>query len=268
MRTIVGGLIATSLFAAIAAGQPAPPTLPLPPRDQFHLFVLAGQSNMAGRGVVAADDRQPHPRVLVLTRDGDWAPAVDPLHFDKPDIVGVGPGRAFGMAVAEAMPGITVGLIPVAVGGSPIDAWQPGAFDAATKTHPWDDAMTRVQRARRDGAVKAVLWHQGESDATPARAPAYASKLHALIERWRTALDAPTLPVVIGQMGRFEAAPWDVSREMVDRAHRELPAAIPGTAFVHADGLAHKGDAVHFDAASARTLGRRYAEAYLALTAR
>lgn len=238
----------------------------LPDRERFHLFLLAGQSDMAGRGDVSPTDREPHPRVLMLTRDGTWAPAVDPMHFDKPDIVGVGPGRAFGLAIAEAIPDITVGLIPAAVGGSPIDAWQPGAYYPPTKSHPWDDALRRARQAARVGTLQGILWHQGESDAKAELAAEYAGKLHALVARWRSALGTPTLPFIAGRLGRFEGQPWDAPREAIDAAHRALPDVVPHTACVSADGLTHKGDGVHFDAASARELGRRYADAYLALT--
>ena len=49
----------------------------------LHLYLLIGQSNMAGRGEVAKEDRTPHPRVLKLDKKDEWVPAVDPLHFDK-----------------------------------------------------------------------------------------------------------------------------------------------------------------------------------------
>ena len=62
----------------------------MPEREKFHLFLLVGQSNMAGRGAVTEEDRNPDPRVLMLTRDRAWIPAADPLHFDKPKIAGVG----------------------------------------------------------------------------------------------------------------------------------------------------------------------------------
>ena len=266
-RASATAVLAAGFAACLAA--PATAQAPeLPDRERFHLFLLVGQSNMAGRGEVAPQDREPHPRVLMLARDGTWVPAVEPMHFDKPDIVGVGPGRAFGVAVAEANPGITVGLIPAAVGGSPIDAWQPGAYYAPTKSHPWDDALRRAREASEAGTLKGILWHQGESDATAELSGAYAQKLHALVARWRAELQAPALPFIAGRLGRFEGRPWDVHREAIDAAHRALPDVVPAAACVSADGLTHKGDGVHFDADSARTLGRRYAEAYLAVTRR
>jgi hypothetical protein len=233
----------------------------LPPKENFHLFLLVGQSNMAGRGVVAPEDKVPHPRVLMLNQAGEWVPAVDPMHFDKPAAVGVGLGRTFGMRIAEANPGITIGLIPCAVGGSPIDSWKPGVFYPPTKSHPWDDAMKRAGLALKAGVLKGILWHQGESDSQVPLAAAYEAKLHDLIARFRQELRTPRVPFIAGQMGIFADAPWNEARKQVDQAHRDLPGKVAHTAFVSAEGLTHKGDKVHFDAASYREFGRRYADA-------
>src|ERR1700733_9583755 len=64
----------------------------IPMKENFHLFLLVGQSNMAGRGDIEAEDKQIHPRVLMFSKDDTWRPAVDPLHFDIPT-AGVGPGK-------------------------------------------------------------------------------------------------------------------------------------------------------------------------------
>ncbi len=259
------------LYRALAValcfvGSVAPAQTPaLPAKENFHLFLLVGQSNMAGRGTVTAADKVPHPRVLMLDKTGTWVPAVDPLHFDKPTVVGVGLGRTFAAAIAEANPGVTIGLIPCAVGGSPIDTWKPGIFYDATKSHPWDDAMQRAKLALPAGKLKGILWHQGESDSNAALAVDYEAKLHDLIGRMRAELRAPTVPFVVGQLGRFAESPWDEFKSIVDAAHRELPLKVPNTAFVASDGLKHKGDKVHFDAESYREFGRRYAAAYLKL---
>lgn len=252
-------LIVTGLVSQASLAQ----TPALPPKENFHLFLLVGQSNMAGRGKPTAADRTPHARVLMLDKTGAWVPAVDPMHFDKPAVIGVGPGRAFGLAVAEANPGITIGLIPCAVGGSPIDAWTPGSYYDPTKSHPWDDAMRRAKIALRAGTLKGILWHQGESDSSAQLAPSYAGKLHDLVARLRAELAAPEVPFIAGQLGKFADVPWNEFRTQVDRAHRDLPQQVKRTAFVSAEGLVHGGDKVHFDADSARELGRRYAAAYL-----
>jgi hypothetical protein len=252
-----------ALLGLLACGAMAQPPS-LPPREKFHLFLLVGQSNMAGRGVVTSADRTVPARVLMLNRAGEWAPATDPMHFDKP-AAGVGLGRTFGIEVAAATPAVTIGLIPCAVGGSPIESWVPGYFYNATQSHPWDDALRRARVALRAGTLTGILWHQGESDANRQFAPQYEARLHELIARLRSELRAPEVPFLAGQMGRFADAPWDEFKVAVDRVHRELPAKVRGTAFVSAEGLAHNGDKVHFDADSYRELGRRYAKAYLGL---
>ncbi|MCA9120333.1 MAG: sialate O-acetylesterase [Planctomycetaceae bacterium] len=241
------------------------PTVALPPRENFHLYLLVGQSNMAGRGIVAEEDRQPHPRVLMFTKNRQWAPAVDPLHFDKP-VAGVGIGRTFGIELAKANPDITIGLIPCAVGGSPISSWEPGGYHAQTKSHPYDDAIKRAKQALEVGVLKGILWHQGESDSHPGAAEVYEQKLHTLIARFREELNAPEAPFLAGQLGQFAERPWDESRKLVDAAHRSLPKKIAHTAFVSSDRLGHKGDEVHFNAAAYREFGRRYAEAFQKLT--
>ena len=258
-------LLAPTLVIGLCAGLGFAQSAPLPPKEKFHLFLLVGQSNMAGRGVITPADRQPHPRVLMLNQAGEWVPAVDPLHFDKPTIVGVGLGRTFGLQLAEANPGVTIGLIPCAVGGSPIDTWKPGVFYNATQSHPWDDALRRAKLALPSGTLKGILWHQGESDSSRELAPAYEEKLHDLIARFRAELRAPNVPFIAGQMGRFDESPWNEFKTLVDHAHRALPRKVPHTAFVDSESLKHKVDKVHFDADSYRELGRRYAAAYLRL---
>ena len=256
----LAAIIALCFVASLARAQ----TPPLPSKENFHLFLLVGQSNMAGRGVVTPADKLPHPRVLMLNQASEWVPAIDPLHFDKP-AAGVGLGRSFASAIADANPGVTIGLIPCAVGGSPIDAWKPGVFYQPTQSHPWDDAMRRANVALKSGTLKGILWHQGESDATRELAPAYAAKIHDLIARFRAELHRPAVPFVAGQLGRFAESPWNEFKTQVDQAHRDLPRKVPRTAFVSTEGLKDKGDKVHFDSDSYRELGRRYAEAYLKL---
>jgi len=257
------------IFAAIAclamatAANVALAKATLPAKDKFHLFLLVGQSNMAGRGKVEEQDKQPHPRVLALNKAGEWVAAVDPIHFDKSS-AGVGLGKSFGIQIAEANPDITVGLIPCAVGGSPIDSWQPGKFYKPASAHPWDDFQKRAKPALEKGTLKAILWHQGESDSNEKLAGTYEKKLHNLVKAFRAEL-ATDAPFIVGQLGQFDDVPLTEHREQVDQAHQNLPKHLPRTAYVSAVGFKHKGDKVHFDSASLREFGKRYAEAYLKL---
>lgn len=243
----------------------AEPTPAEPPAD-LQLFLLAGQSNMAGRGVVEAQDRVPHPRIWMLNTEGKWVPAIDPVQYDKPDIVGVGPGRSFALALVAADPDIHVGLIPAAHGGSPIATWKPGVWLDQTDDYPWDEAIRRTHLAQQHGTLRAILWHQGEADCHAGRSEHYAERLHDLIARFRAEFDDPELPFIAGQLGSWPGALSGEHRDRIDEAHRKLPEHVPHSALVSSDGLSPKtGDFYHFDAASARELGRRYAEAWLAM---
>ena len=239
------------------------------PRDptKFHLFLLAGQSNMAGRGKVAESDRKVDTHVLTLNKKGKWVAAVDPIHFDKPGIAGVGLGKTFAKTYAAAHSGITVGLIPCAVGGSPISSWEPGGYHSSTKTHPYDTAIARTQLAMKDGTLKGVLWHQGESDCKAGLSVVYKEKLHRLIKRFRTNFNDENLPFIAGQMGQFKERPWSTDKKRVDSIHATLPMQVSITGFVKSNGLAHKGDKIHFDSESYRELGRRYHAAFEAVEA-
>jgi carbohydrate esterase-like sialic acid-specific acetylesterase len=248
---------------------PKPPPVPaqLPERSKLHLFLLAGQSNMAGRGDVEAADREPIAHVLALGADGRWVAATDPLHWDKP-IAGVGPARSFAVRYLASHPGVSVGLIPAACGGSPIASWVPGQYYEGTQSHPYDDAIARARTALKDGTLQGILWHQGESDRTPELAPRYEAALTALIARFRADLGAPRVPVLIGQLGEFVGGePWGEPARLVDRAQRAVATHVPFTAFVPAHGLASKADHLHFDAPALREFGRRYAVAFEALAA-
>jgi hypothetical protein len=233
----------------------------LPPKRDFHLFILAGQSNMAGRGTLDDEGRKPLPRIYSLNKAGKWEPAVDPLHWDKP-AAGVGLGRAFAEAIAAKNPRISVGLIPTACGGSPISAWAPGKSWEQTKSNPYDDFLARAKRGMADGTLQGILWHQGEADSNATDAPKYEERLVELINRMRRDLDAPDLPFIIGQLGRFPAKPWDMNRQLVDAAQQAVAKKVMNVRFVSAEGLNHRGDNLHFDTPSLRIFGKRYAEAY------
>ncbi len=79
--------------------------------ENLDIYLLLGQSNMAGRGPVTDANRDEHnDRVYMLNKDGQWVIAKHPLHFDK-SVAGVGPGLAFGITMAHAKPGVKIGLI-------------------------------------------------------------------------------------------------------------------------------------------------------------
>jgi hypothetical protein len=244
---------AVILIGLLATGVRGRAEAPAAPQD-LRLFLLIGQSNMAGRGPIEPADKVPHPRVFVLTKDLAWAPAVDPLHFDKPEIVGVGPGSMFARVLAEAQPKAVIGLIPAAFGGTSLEQWKPGG-------ELYTNAVKRARAAMKSGHLAGILWHQGESDSAPEKAATYVERFTALIASLRADLDAADVPVIVGETGRFRA-----DAAAINAALARVPASVPRCAFVSSENLTDKGDKLHFDAASQRELGRRYAQAWTELT--
>jgi hypothetical protein len=257
MRKLIAIIVTFVLFSAGCSQQNSK-------RWNFHLYILAGQSNMAGRGKVNVQDNQTHPQVYVLNKNRQWELAKDPLHFDKPNIVGVGPGLAFGKAMAGHKERVKIGLIPCAAGGSPISSWAVGGYHNQTKSHPYDDAIIRAKAAMKDGVIKGIIWHQGESDSKPEKVKVYQAKLEELISRFRQELGDENLPFVVAKLGDFYVAK-NPNAESINRILEEIPDIVENTACVDVSGLAHKGDVVHFDSKSSRELGRRYAEKMIKL---
>lgn len=234
-------------------------------QDQnFHLYLLIGQSNMAGRGKVESQDETIHPRVFTLNKENKYKPAIDPIHFDKPQIAGVGPGLTFGKTMANYNASIRIGLIPCAAGGSPITVWKPGGYWKQTDSQPYDDAIKRTKIAVKDGVLKGILWHQGASDSNENDAELYEDRLVALIDALRTELELPDLPFVVATLGDFFVKRCPEA-QIVNNALRRIPQLVKHTACVGSSGLEHKGDILHFSAEAARELGRRYADAMMRL---
>lgn len=229
--------------------------------DKKDIYILMGQSNMSGRGYLTAENKAiGNPQVDVFTEALTWKEAHNPLHFDKPAAVGVGPGLSFGMAMADANPKAKIGLVPTAVGGTSIDSWSPGSKDESTGKFPYDDAVKRIKEAMKNGTVRGIIWHQGESDSSEKGVESYLPKLKVLIARMRALIGNKNLPFVVGELGQYKAD-FKGFNTMI----QALPEQVPHTALVSTVGLVDRGDNLHFDANSAMKLGQRYAEKMLML---
>lgn len=220
----------------------------------YKIFLLMGQSNMAGRGKLSDEFVQKkHPRVKVLTAGMTWKVAQHPLHFDKPKSAGVGPGLSFGQVLAEAYPHDTIALVPCAVGGTPISRWEKGAYDKNTDTHPYDDAIKRIRVARNSGEIAGVIWLQGEADSREDRAKVYNEKLLKFIKHIRKEVRDPKLPFVLGEIGHFRSRYNLINTEL-----RKVPFLDARVGLATAENLNHKGDTTHFDSFSAEEYGIRF----------
>ena len=243
------------VLLAVAGGSIFAQT-PVP--GNLQLFLLVGQSNMAGRGTVEDADRVPIPGVFALNKELAWTPAVDPIHFDRPERIGVGMGRSFALTLLDSNPKAAIGLIPAAMGGSSLAQWSP-------QGELFADAVRRAKVAQKSGVLRAILWHQGESDsAQEADARSYRDRWTKMITALRQELGAADVPVVVGQLGEFLLPDRPLSG-VVNEELATIPLTVPLTAFVSSARLADQGDRIHFNSASYREFGRRYALAFLSL---
>ena len=225
------------------------------------IFLLIGQSNMAGRGVVSDADRIPTPAVFAFSKEKTWIPAVDPIHFDRPDRTGVGLGRTFATTLISMKAATSVGLIPAAFGGSALHEWVPGSPHYVNAV---DRTKAALAAAGPNARLRGILWHQGEADANDEeRAVTYRLRFAKMIAALRKDLAAENVPVIVGQLGEFVQAKDYAQLQRVNTELATLPLHVPLTAFVSSQGLKDKGDQLHFDSPSLKEFGRRYALAWL-----
>ena len=239
----------TLLSAAIGFLLPCAALFAEPPTD-MQLFLLIGQSNMAGRGKVTPADGQTHPRIFMLDKTNAWVPAKDPVHFDKPTIAGVGLCSEFARRAAADAPQAKIGLIPCAVGGTTLEQWKPGGA-------LYSNAVARTRAALGNGRLAGLLWHQGEGDCAPQKRTTYPARFAAMIEQLRGDLGAKDVPVIVGQLGTFNAAylPFNAVLPQVTNA-------VPRCALVSSEGLGANSDNVHFSREALIEFGARYFKAY------
>ncbi len=214
------------------------------------VFLLIGQSNMAGRAHLKDGDGKSIGTTLLFDDKGEWIQASNPLNRFATDrkvisMQRIGPGAGFAAAMNEALGDTRVGLVVNARGGSSIDQWIKG--------QPlYDNAIKRIKDVPRE-KFAGVIWHQGESNADD---PKYIEKAQLLVKHLRQDLENEDLVFIAGEV---------FGDKNVNKLLNELPESISKCAVVSAKGL-KVFDGVHFDRASQLELGRRYAKAWLALT--
>lgn len=237
----------------------------MPSAEKVWLFVLAGQSNMAGRGFVEPSDTLPHPRIFTVTPDKRWALAKEPLQLYQPSLTGLGPGMAFAIAlIKELDEDIYIGLIPCAVGGSSTTDWLSDSIYNGVRLK--SNLADKLSWAMEYGTVKGIIWHQGESDATAAKLPYYKENTKALFKFFRDVSGDPELPIVAGELGLFPGVEKNrLEYLQINDILSAITAEDPDAMLVHSFGTSPKEDNVHFDGPSQRAMGRRYALAWLSL---
>lgn len=230
---------------------------PEPKIPELDLFLFIGQSNMAGRGYITDNYKDNIKNTYLLTPNGDMEPARNPLNKystirKRLDLQGVGPAYSFAKAMTDKT-GRPLGLVVNARGGSSINSWMKGAKD-----NYYDEALSRIRQAMKFGTLKAIIWHQGESDSNDPTT--YMLKLQELIANLRKDLNDTKLPFIVGEL-----AEWRMSgtSEAFNKMLRTVPKHIPYSYCVSSKELVpliNESDP-HFSADGQIILGRRYAEA-------
>ncbi len=220
-------------------------------------IVLIGQSNMAGRGFI--EDVPPiYNEHVHMLRNGRWQMMAEPLNFDR-HVAGVGPAASFAQAWTEDHPGESIGFIPCAEGGSSIDEW---ASDGLLTRH----AISEARFAMETSELVGILWHQGESDSYGERYKTYEDKLRSLFKLLRKELNAPDIPIMIGELGHFLGEVGFGKSAVEYKQINQLLSNVAHTEhncyFVTAKGLTANPDGIHIDAVSQRKFGLRYYEAF------
>lgn len=232
----------------------------LPEKKNVHLYLLIGQSNMAGRGVMKDIDRRPVPGILKMNSENQWVMASHPLHFDKPKYVGTGMGLSFANEMQKQNSDVVIGLIPCAVGGTPLSRWgRDGDLYQA--------ALKRAKIALKDGELKGIVWHQGEADSKEDLAGSYAVRLKAAIENWREDLESPDIPFVAGELCENWVAKEDENkyRSKVMEQMNLISSLDENAACVSSKGLKPKPDGIHFSRDALIEFGKRYAKSMIEL---
>ena len=226
------------------------------PTMSLDVYLLIGQSNMAGRAEIEEQDKDTLENVFLFTgiENREWEKAANPLNKYSTVRKGLpgqrlGPGYYFARNLASSVPGKRIGLVVNARGGTPIALWMPGE-------ELYNEAVKQARAASEYGTFKGIVWHQGEGNG---RGDGYLEKITLLIESLREDLNEPDLPFVAGQlMGNTPAR--IVFNEMISL----LPEKIPNSGVAGSTGLTSY-DGAHFDSVSQRILGKRYAKTMLKL---
>ena len=229
-------------------------------KENFWVFLMAGQSNMAGRGIVEPEDTVSDKRIFSINKDGQIVIAKEPLHFYEPERTGLDCGVSFAKALIKKIPdSVSILIIPTAIGGSSVSQWLDDSIYRNVKL--FSNFLSTVEIAKQNGIIKGILWHQGESDANEKDIPLYKQRLHLLFSKFRSATGNNELSVLLGELGSFSENP--VNFNLINKAIHDYAAEDKNSTVISTKDLKDKGDNLHFNSNGQRTMGKRFAKAYL-----
>ena len=250
----------------------------------FYIFLCFGQSNMEGAAKPDAQDlKSPGPRFLWMPavdypatdklparKMGEWYEAIPPLC--RPN-TGLTPADWFGRTMVESLPkNIKIGVIHVAIGGIDIKGFLTDSIDNYVKTkapgwmkgmleaydnNPYKRLVTLAKKAQKDGVIKGILMHQGETNTGD---PKWAGMVKQVYDNLCSDLNLKPEEVNLYAGNIVQAGGQGVCigcKKQID----ELPNTLHTAQVISSDDCTNGPDRLHFDAAGYRELGCRYAEA-------
>ena len=262
--------------ATTEAVQPADPN--------FYIFLCFGQSNMEGNArPEAADLASPGPRFLLMPavdfpaangrperKMGEWCEASAPLCRAN---TGLTPADWFGRTLVASLPeNIKIGVIHVAIGGIDIKGFLPDSIPsyvekkapgwmkgmlAAYDNDPYKRLVTLAKKAQKDGVIKGILMHQGETNTGD---PQWAGMVKQVYENLcgDLQLKPEEVNLYVGNIVQADGKGVCIGcKKQID----ELPQTIHTCQVISSDKCTNGPDRLHFDAAGYRELGCRYGEA-------
>ena len=246
----------------------------------FYIFLCFGQSNMEGNARPEAQDiASPGPRFLLMPavdfpekgrKMGEWCEASAPLC--RPN-TGLTPADWFGRTLVNSLPeNIKIGVIHVAIGGIDIKGFLPDSIPsyvekkapgwmkgmlAAYDNNPYERLVTLAKKAQKDGVIKGILMHQGETNTGD---PKWAGMVKQVYDNLCSDLQLKPEEVnlYVGNIVQADGKGVCIGcKKQID----ELPQTIHTCQVISSDGCTNGPDRLHFDAAGYRELGCRYGEA-------
>ena len=231
------------------------------------LFIFSGQSNMVGAGsagsTLPSDLRTPRKDAQFWDRaKGAWSTTpVTPNGVYGPEVSAL-------RRLADKLHRPVLGVKVAENSTSLATDWNPSApngYYAQMRSVVSDALLARV---KGEGLPKVAgfFWMQGEQDAQlAATAEAYSANLDRLISQVRTDFSSDRLPFVIGRI-RVNNPATEIGDNEVRAAEDQAARHNLNVRTVSTDDLTRIPDFLHFDGPGLITLGKRFADAYLALS--
>lgn len=243
----------------------------------FYIFICFGQSNMEGAARPESQDmRSPGERMKLMAavddpqrnrKMGEWCEAVPPLC--RP-FNGITPADYFGRTLVSALPdSIKIGIVHVAIGGIRIEGYMPDSIANYAKNapgwmvgmlkaydnNPYERIVTLARKAQKDGVIKGILMHQGESNTGDSEWANKVNHVYANLLK-DLKLNANEVPLLAGEVVQANGKGQCIR---MNKQINDLPKTISTAHVVSSDGCTNAKDNLHFDAAGYRLLGIRYA---------